>query len=143
MIRWVSVVLVFTTLLLNGCCVYESVRVKNSSGRDVEFYTEHTNMRYIIKHNATKTIPHSAGLCVIKNKTGEIWEYSNITLWPEDGVRLKFTHQHKYLVMRELVLNLLLDKDGTLYYLSPTRDERKPFKQNQPTGFPLQPVTKH
>jgi hypothetical protein len=143
MMRWTNVaVVIFAILFLSGCCVYESVCVKNSSGNDVEFYTGHTNMRYIIEHDATKTIPHSDGLCVITSKTGEIWRYSNISLWPEDGVQVKLTHQHKYLIMREVVLNLLLEKNGTLYYLSPARDERKAFKKNQPAGFPLQPENK-
>lgn len=139
--RCTGVVFAFCAILfLNGCCVYESVCIRNSSGHDIEFYTGHTNLRYVIKSDAVETIPHADGLCVIKCKAGETWNYSNISLWPDDGVKLTFTYKHKYIVMREVVLDLSLDKDGTLYYLSPDRDERKSFKQNQPTGFPLKPI---
>lgn len=128
------------TCLVTGCSLYTSVLLRNESGQAVSVYSFHTKQTHFVKDGSSLDIPHTAGAVSITTKSGKVWKYSDVAIPSLDQEKC-LMHGRKGLFEPSVSLRLLLQSDGSLYFLPPVSSQDTNCPALQPPGFPLHPVT--
>jgi hypothetical protein len=136
-VQLLSVILV-APVMLGGCMVKTSLRITNRTGQEIAVRSEHTGKVTRIADNRAAVVPHTVGPVDVSTLNGPLWHYPNI-----DVPSYKSYLRRMGLFIRQLRLYLALEKDGTLYVLSPAQTRAVDHLPKQPAGFPFRPESSH
>jgi|LFRM01.1.fsa_nt_gb hypothetical protein len=128
-----------STCLMTGCSLHTSVLLRNESGQTVSVYSFHTKQTHVVNDGSSLDIPHTAGAVSITTKSGKVWKYSDVAIPSLDQEKC-LMHGRKGLFEPSVTLRLLLQSDGSLYFLPPVSSQDTNYPALQPSGFPLHPV---
>lgn len=124
---------------MTGCSLHTSVLLRNESGQTVRVYSAHTKQTHVIENGSSKDIPHTLGAFSITTSAGTVWDYSDVSIPSLDQTK-HLRHGRKGPFTPSVTLRLLLQKDGSLYFLPPDAAQETNYLALQPPGFPLRPT---
>ena len=140
-------VLVVMNLLMmpqRGCSFLfeytEQFRITNATGKEVAVTSAHTQQTTRIPNGAAALVPHGEGDITIKQGDGKTWLYKKVSPLDLEGTPYKIIRDYPVpFGGGTWTVNLLLDKDGRLYVVSPDAKDVEVAKLKQPEGFPVKP----
>lgn len=122
-------------------------RITNASGKEIAVTSRHTHKTVRILDQKAATIPHALGDIEVALPDGKTWVYRNFAPLDLQGTPFMVTKEYVFFGVKDgyafstsSTLNLLFNKDGHLYAVSPNPNDMDVEKMEQPEGFPLKGV---
>ncbi len=120
-------------LLLLYLPVDYTIKLNNRAGQNV-YYIQRPGRELRIRNRTSTVISHESGALNIRAEDGTKWHYGNISV--RDNHKLA---RRVGLIIHQLRLYLLLDRDGVIYLLPKNLRKGVDYRDKQPPGFPLHP----
>ena len=124
----------------------DQFRITNATGERVMVTSAHTQKSLSIANQETASISHSSGDITVTMPDGKTRIYRNLSLSDLWGTPFLVKKQYSlfrvrdgYVISGLFTVNLLLDKNGLLYAVSPDANDMDVGKLKQPKGFPVKP----